>query len=329
MLRMILDRLFSNGLTVGHIVFIGILFAIVLLGAFMVVSSLMRTADKSYRKTIKNYKAQNKQKKDTGKSLDEKLQDFSKRFTKYIRLNPIDKAEMEQQLMISGFNQTPEEYRAYIYTTAGIFALIGISVLLFGVITKLTLFIIIGIFFMVMTVVVYIFTKNKLKSATAEAMKGIEQELPRFVSYIDQIVSSSAFTGSTLSLLEHYRAVSDKFDNELKLTIADIKTSNFESGMNRWDRRFNSDRLRMVIHGLVAANNGDNVTTYFAMLKRDFTTFEIADLKSRAATLPSKLTPAKMLIFAGVFITVMVPIIVQIAKTIEEIAESGAFDHMF
>ena len=306
------------GLTAVGKVLLVIVGFIALLGAWLMLSSFLPTADRKSKKAIKLYQEAGKEeKKDAVSAFDDTVRGFSKNFVKYIKMDSIKRSEKEKALRISKMPYTPEEYVAYILTFSGVFAAIGVFLLILGFIAGLGLFKVLGVGFVIIAIACYIFNDRKLTKNQKQAMLGIEGELPRFVSFLK--INLAQNNESILSLLERYRAHQPQFEEELALTIADAKTSNFDGAMTRWDQRIRSDKLRMVTRGLINANNGDDVSIYFAMLERDFTSYEIALLRQSIASIPNKMRLPKMLMYVSIALTFFFPLIMQIIDAFKDV----------
>jgi hypothetical protein len=149
-----------------------------------------------------------------------------------------------------------------------------------------------------------------------ESLKEFESELPRYVAYLKQSFASKT---NVISIMEKYTCKNEYFMKEMTQTLADAKTSNFDSAMARLDQRINSDRLKMVARGLLSAYHGDDVKAYFAMLERDFTAFEINDLKRSVKSIPRKMQTAKILILVSIMITIFFPLGMEIFESFKDL----------
>ena len=309
-----------------------VLAVVFLIGVFLLITGIIPSPSGKTRKTVRNYRNAGKSKKAQSNGVDESFKAVTKKFAKNIHLTAIEKAEMEKALLITGSQMTPEEFTAFIRVKAGLFIGAGLIVFIFGflaqpLMTRLgvtiistmpfTLAKILGIGFAAIGLFSYIKDKRGLKKEHKNAIASVEGELPRFVSYLKIALETS--NAGVLALLENYRSYDEHFAYELSQTIADAKTSNFDSAMARWDQRFNSERLKMVIHGLVAANNGDDVRLYFNMLERDFTSFEISLLKANVKSIPERMRIPKMLMYTSVFLTLFFPIIMQVIDSFKQV----------
>ena len=286
------------------------MYLIGIIGCWFIMSSFIVLPQKKYKKTIKQFISTPEQKSSEGNvnSIDIMLENFSKNIVKYVHLNDIKRSEMEKSLSISNIAKTPEEYMAYVYTVTGCFALVGLLFLMFSKF--------IGIGVLCLAGFTYYSTNKKLETTKKEAVDAFNSELPRYVAYLKQSFKTNT---NVMTVMEGYITDNRVFSREMNLAIADAKTSNFNSSMARLDQRVNSDHMKMVIHGLLSAYNGENVLHYFSMLEKDFTQFEISSLKKAIKSIPQKMQLPKILIFSSVFLALATPLGIQIVDSFKTI----------
>lgn len=290
-----------------------------LFAVWLIVSGLNPLASRRTRKNVKRFEnSRNTSKKDsTVNELDDAMYALSKKLVPHIHLDKIERSEMDKALRISNMVYTPEEYKAYMWTVTGIFAAIGGVLLIIGLIFRIMIFDLLGVGIAIIGAGSYFLNSKKMRNNQRKAMDGIEGELPRFVAFIKTNLASN--NESILSMLERYTANSEVFTEQMKQTIADAKTSNFDGAMSRWDQRVNSDKLKMVVHGLISANNGDNVEVYFAMLEKDLREYEIHFLKQSVKTIPNRMRLPKGLMYATMAIALFFPLIMQIVGSFKDV----------
>ena len=293
------------------IIYIG-LYIFVMVGCWIFASSFIVLPSSKFSKTIKAYQASSAEEKLSSNPIDTFLETYSKKFAKYVKLNPIKRSEMSKQLYMAGNPKTPEEYTAYMIVVA-------ISILVVGLIIMI-INRFMGIVICCSAIISYLFFSKQLKNNMQASLREFESELPRYVAYLKQSFASKT---NVINIMEKYVCKNEYFMKEMTQTLADAKTSNFDSAMARLDQRINSERLKMVIRGLTSAYHGDDVKSYFAMLERDFTAFEINDLKRSVKSIPRKMQTAKVFILLAIMITLFLPLGMQIAESFEGLFESG------
>lgn len=165
--------------------------------------------------------------------------------------------------------------------------------------------------------VLYFFRADSvLEKRYSEQRQEIEYELPRFCSTLNQEVKSSH---DVLGMLERYANTSDKaLKKELEITIADMKSSNYESALVRFESRLSLSSLSDIVRGLIGVIRGDNLQSYFEMLSHDLDALELQRLEDRAAKQPEKIKKYQFIILATmilVYVAVIALFIIGLDKS--------------
>ena len=291
----------------------------VIAGAYILLTGFIPLVPKRYRKNVKDFKETGISKTHASGNVEASLQRFSKQLATHIHMSAIERAEMQKALRLSDMTETPEEYKAYMYIATGVFLLLAFVVFMFGIILPLNDFYktgtkVIAVAVSAAGLAMYFINKRKINARKRDAIIEIERELPRFVSYLNNALQTEQ--SSVLAILERYIANEDRFQAELKMTIVDAKSANFNKAMAAWDARCNSDQLKMVTHGLISANDGNDVRYYFAMLERDFSAFEVAALRKSVKSIPQQMRLPKMLLMISVFAALFYPILYTVLKSV-------------
>ena len=107
------------------------------------------------------------------------------------------------------------------------------------------------------------------------------------VATIEQELKASR---NVIGMLERYRSNAGKaLKGELDILIADMRSSNYEAALTRFEARLNSPMLSDVVRGLIGVLRGDDSTVYFQMLAHDFKQLELQRLKAEAQKIPPKM----------------------------------------
>jgi hypothetical protein len=115
----------------------------------------------------------------------------------------------------------------------------------------------------------------------------IEAELPRFVATLEQELQSSR---DVLTMLETYKThAGPALAAELDILTADMRSSSYETAINRISRRVGSATLSDIMRGLTGVLHGDDGRMYFQMLAHDLKQQELQKLKAEAAKIPPKI----------------------------------------
>lgn len=217
---------------------------------------------------------------------------LSKKFAKHIKMDTSKKEKLERALELMQDTQSAEEFMAQKYIMAVIISLI--FSILFFVSKPLG---VIGILFgPIVSYMQYQEVFKKLKNHRA----AVEREVPRFTQSVYENLKVSR---NVLAILESYQTVAGKaFSFELQKTIADMKTSNYESALMRLDRRIGSQPLSEVIRGLIGTLRGNDQTTYFDHLSFEMKHLEENMIRKEAMKRPEQMQRLSMAMLIGVFL---------------------------
>lgn len=220
-----------------------------------------------------------RQEKKTAKTLEACLMSISIQLAKYIRIEEYKRGRMDRVLKAGGINLSPEVYQAYALTKAGAILLMIIPcVILFPLLSPVVF---------ILAVLIYFKEIQKADEKLKEKRAEIEGELPRMVATIEQELKASR---NVIGMLERYRSNAGKaLKGELDILIADMRSSNYEAALTRFEARLNSPMLSDVVRGLIGVLRGDDSTVYFQMLAHDFKQLELQRLKAEAQKIPPKI----------------------------------------
>ena len=85
---------------------------------------------------------------------------------------------------------------------------------------------------------------------------------------------------------------------ELKVLIADMNSSNYESALKRFEVRLGIDKMAEIVRGLIGTVRGDDTFTYFEMLSRDLDQLELQRLNDIASMQPRKVGKYQLIVLA-------------------------------
>lgn len=216
---------------------------------------------------------------------------LSKKVAQFVKLDKSIKEKLERALELTNEALTAEEYVAQKWIL-GTMVVLVCSVLFF-VSKPLGL---IGVLFgPIIGYLQYQEAFKKLKSHKA----AIEREVPRFTQSVHENLKVSR---NVLAILQSYQTVAGAaLAFELQKTIADMKTSNYEAALMRWDRRIGSQPLSEVIRGLIGTLRGNDQTTYFDHLAFEMRHLEENMIRKEAMKRPEKMQRLSMAMLIGVF----------------------------
>lgn len=272
-----------------------------LFGTFLAVGLFMLLANAlkiPYLKTSKAVMNTAREDKKFSKNLEVLTLGTAAKIGKIIPMDEYKKTRLESTLKSAGIKMTPETFTALALLKAFCIAVLAIPCAFFMQILIP--------FFIILAVAIYFRETGKADEKMREKRDEIEQELPRFVSTVEQELKSSR---DVLAILENYKKHSGvHFSHELDVTCADMRSSNYEAALTRFEARIGSAQLSDVIRGLISVIRGDDSAVYFKMLTHDFKLIELQRLKAKAAKIPPKIrvfSLVMLLLFVLTYLAVM------------------------
>lgn len=251
-----------------------------------------------YLKTSKSVKTVSKKQREKTSSVDVWLGGIANSLAKIIRINEYKRAELLNDLRTARIDITPEQYKANAIVKAAVLGVFAIPMLfIFPLLSPVILLI---------TVVVYNIENKKASIKIKEKRQIIEYELPRFVSTVEKTLKHSR---DVLYMLESYtQNAGEEFRDELNITIADMRSSNYEAAITRLEARIGSPMMSDVCRGLIGILRGDDMTIYWSTLSLKFADVHRQQLKQRAQKIPKKvkrLSIALLVCFMLIYVVVI------------------------
>ena len=218
---------------------------------------------------------------------------------KHIRLNSYQRRTMEATLKYADISLTPEAYYANALVKA-FFRLLPSVLCIFTVPVGIVAFVL-------WAVRGYFNGIQEARDIVSEKRAKIVAEQPRFVSTLSQELEASR---DVLALLEGYLpSAGPLFQDELKITIAEMKSGSQKQALHHLAGRVGSAMLGQVVRGLLGILSGGDGIIYFRMLAHDFENVNRQMLKKEALKRPDKLKKwsyVMLIAFAAVYIYVIV-----------------------
>ena len=198
---------------------------------------------------------------------------------RYIHMDEYKRSRMQHVLKASDMNLEPEVYQAYVWVKAG--------AVLLGLIPCTLILPLLSPVVVVASILVYFKEAQKAEEQLKEKRMAIEGELPRMVATIEQELKASR---NVISILERFRKnAGPVLTGELDVLLADMRSSNYEAALTRFESRLNSPMLSDVVRGLIGVLRGDDSAVYFQMLSHDFKQIELQRLNAEAQKIPPKI----------------------------------------
>lgn len=244
-------------------------------GVYIMLSNIMGFPALQTSKTIMNFYGREKR----SYKLDILLDELASKISRVVVIGEYKRKKLLSTLKTAGINETPEKYMAstYIKTIIPIALAIPLS-FIFPIIFPVALVVAVRIYFKESRIADKKLIKEREK---------IEYELPRFTREIAEELKS---TRDVLGILERYKMTAGKsLKRELEITIADMKTGNYETALTRFETRIQSPMLSDIVRGLISVIRGDNALVFFQLLAHDFKALELQRLKNEAVKRPGKI----------------------------------------
>lgn len=272
---------------------ISILFGI---GLFFVLSDALKIP---YIKTSQVISNLSKRQKKKISFIELYLKDFAIWLSKKIRINEYKRIQLLSDLQTANFNITPELHTANSIIKSGLCGILVIpTFLVFPLISPLVIALAFAIYFK---------EYNGIQEKIKIRRSAIEFELPRLVFTIEKTLTHSR---DVLEIFDSYRENAGlELKHELSITVADMRSGNYESALTRLESRVGSAMLFDVTRGLISVLRGDNTSLYWTSLSLKFADIQRQLLKSKAQKVPSKVKRLSMVLlfcFVSVYLVVII-----------------------
>lgn len=226
-----------------------------------------------------------RQKKKTN-PLDIWLGDLSNYISGKLKLGEYKRLQLKVDLDSADMTLSPEQYVANAIVKALFVGVFAIPFLFFAPI--------LSVFIVVIALVTYFSEYKKVGNVIKEKRRRIEYELPRLVSNIDKTLVHSR---DVLGILDSYREhAGEDLRRELDITVADMRSGNYEVALTRLESRVGSSMMSDVTRGLVSVIRGDKTDVYWGNLVLKFSDYQRTLLKNEANKAPKKVRKLSMVL---------------------------------
>ncbi len=259
-----------------------------------------------YYKTSKAVESLSKRQKEKKSSLDIWLSGLAEWLSKHLKLNEFKRAQLEADLKTAQMDITPEMFKANCIVKACLIGVFAIPVaFIFPLLVPVVLFLAVFLYRME--------SKSVGKRIRAKREK-IEYELPLLVSNIEKTL---AHNRDVLYMLESYAPnAGPELKHELDITVADMKSGNYEGAITRLESRVGSSMMSDVCRGLISILRGDDNRMYWATLALKFNDTARQQLRLRAQKVPKKVKRLSMCLLICFMLIYVVVILEQIMSSI-------------
>lgn len=269
-------------------------------GIYLIIANVLRLPTLQTSKNIITFYGRDKKIDKINILLDR----LGSKISKFIILDEYKRKKLLATLKTAGINEIPEKHIATIWIKTAIPLVLAIPL-------SFLLPIAIPIL-LVISVRTYFKESRSAEKSLSKEKEKIEYELPRFTREIAQELKS---TRDVLLILERYKNnAGETMKRELNITIADMKSGNYETALTRFETRIQSPMLSDVVRGLISVIRGDDALVFFQLLSHDFKALEIQRLKHEAAKRPGKIRKYSFLMLGCMLLMYLVIIGISVVK---------------
>lgn len=259
-----------------------------------------------YLKTSKAVMNLSKKQKEKSSGLDVWLKGIATWLSKHLKLNEFKRVQLETDLKTAQMDISPEMFKANATVKATLVGVFAVPVLfIFPLLCPVILF------------MAFFLYKREVKSVTMRIKvkrDKIEYELPRLVFTIEKTLKHNR---DVLYMLESYAANAGiEMQHELNITVADMRSGNYEAALTRLESRVGSSMMSDVCRGLIGILRGDDTALYWTSLSLKFNDIQRQQLRLQAQKVPRKVKRLSICLLFCFMLIYIVVIVAQIMSSI-------------
>jgi Flp pilus assembly protein TadB len=263
-------------------------------GLFLILADLFHVPSYRTSKAVSNLI---KRQKNSLNRIDVWLNSLAVWISKKIKVNEYKRSQIATDLQTADINMSPEMHIANCIVKAFVVGIFAIPVFfIFPLLTPLIITI---------SVVMYFKEYRSVSVKIKEKRRQVEYELPRLVDMVSKTIKHNR---DVLNILENYKEnAGTEIKKELSITVADMRSGNYEAALTRLEARVGSTMLSDVTRGLIGVLRGDDTDVYWTSLSLKFSDYQRQLLKLEAQRIPRKVKRLSMcLLFCFMLIYVVV-----------------------
>lgn len=269
------------------------------IGLYFIIADIYRIP---YLKSSKAVNNLSKKQKDKSSGLDVWLKEIATWISERMKLNEFKRAQLEADLKTAQMDISPEMFKANAIVKAVIIGVFAIPLLfIFPLLCPVILF------------MAFFLYKREVKSVSMRIKakrEKIEYELPRLVFTIEKTLKHSR---DVLNMLETYaKNAGPELGHELNITVADMRSGNYEAALTRLEARVGSAMMSDVCRGLIGILRGDDTALYWTSLSLKFNDIQRQQLRLQAQKVPRKVKRLSMCLLFCFMLIYIVVIVAQI-----------------
>lgn len=269
------------------------------IGLFLILADVKRLP---YMKTSKAVLNLSKKQKEKSSGLDVWLKGIATWLSKHLKLNEFKRIQLESDLKTAQIDISPEMFKANAVVKAALVGIFAVPVLfIFPILCPVILFLAVFLY------------RREVKNVSVRIKakrEKIEYELPRLVFTIDKTLKHNR---DVLYMLESYaQNAGVKLKHELDITVADMRSGNYEAALTRLEARVGSSMMSDVCRGLIGILRGDDTALYWTSLLLKFNDIQRQQLRLQAGKVPGKVKRLSMCLLFCFMLIYIVVIVAQI-----------------
>ena len=204
------------------------------------------------------------------------LKEIANWLSSKLRLNEYKRMQLDADLRTADMDMSPEMYVADNIVKSLLIGVFAIPIFFFNkIIAGLVVF---------CAIILYINNSKRVANRIRDKRKRIEYELPRLVATIEKTLVHNR---DVLGILDAYKdGASPELKRELEITVADMRSGNYEVALTRLESRVGSAMLSDVTRGLISVIRGDETSVYWGSLNLKFSDYQRQNLKAEAEKAP-------------------------------------------
>ena len=269
------------------------------IGLFLILADVKRLP---YMKTSKAVLNLSKKQKEKSSGLDVWLKGIATWLSKHLKLNEFKRIQLESDLKTAQMDISPEMFKANVVVKAALIGIFAVPVLfIFPLLCPVILFLAVFLY------------RREVKNVSVRIKakrEKIEYELPRLVFTIDKTLKHNR---DVLYMLESYvQNAGVELKHELDITVADMRSGNYEAALTRLEARVGSSMMSDVCRGLIGILRGDDTALYWTSLLLKFNDIQRQQLRLQAGKVPGKVKRLSMCLLFCFMLIYIVVIVAQI-----------------
>ena len=259
-----------------------------------------------YYKTSKAVESLSKKQKNKKSGLDIWLSGIAEGLSRHIRINEFKRAKLEADLKTAQMDISPEMFKANAIVKASLVGILSIPVaFIFPLFVPVVLF---------LAVFLYRMETGRVSKLIRAKREKIEYELPRLVFNVEKTLTHNR---DVVYMLESYAPnAGPELMHELEITVADMKSGNYEGAVTRLESRVGSSMMSDVCRGLIGILRGDDNKLYWTSLSLKFNDTARQQLRLKAQKVPRKVKRLSMCLLFCFMLIYIVVILEQIMDSI-------------